>query len=249
MPVLVSGSTSKSQFESTHFDLLPATLNFQVAAANALLGGTLTDEDIRDVAGAPSGSTVDVQDVSRWGPTGEDRPPPGLYFLTSHPQFIDGSNAIGICLDPALGYFVYIKDVFFNDAAPSGMGAVALAKVVRFCLRNGIVGIGLYGAGGRRWINIQKGSVDTGKRWIGYYFWARCGFDMQLLAQDLTLITEFRHPSHLSSCRRVSDVLQDPDGPQWWQTCGSGHFMTFDTSSSTSRSVVTLEAYMALKGV
>jgi hypothetical protein len=252
MPVILGGGVVKSRMERQEFDSTPAIFsNFTASAFNALLGGAsnLSDEDIRELAGAPSGSSVEMHDVKVWGPTGVDRPPPGLYLYTRHPHIIDRANVVGICHDPAIGYFVYIKDVFYNDRAAAGVGAVTLARIVRFCLRYSVRGIALYGAGGRTWQTQTNPANNKAFRWVGYYFWPRCGFDAELQPADRPLLQYFAHPSHLSGCARISDVLQGKEGPEWWRVCGDGSFMAFDSSGTASPSVTALEGYLAAKGL
>jgi hypothetical protein len=248
LPVILTAAKPKSNFEVTHFDNQPAFLNFTAQAFSTALGGatSLSDEDIRNLAGAPSGSKIDMHLVTQWSDTGDDRPSPGLYLSVTHPQIIDGCNLIGLCHVPGVGYHVYIKDVFFNDYAAPGVGGLACARVVRFCLATGVREIRLLAAGGRTWPDIPNGQ---GKRWLGYYFWARCGFDMDLLSDDVRLGGEFRYPSTLSGCIRVSQLLQANGGVDWWKVCGTGNFMAFDSSSEKSASVYTLEAYLAQKGL
>lgn len=252
MPVIIGGGVNKSQFEVAQFDSVPAILTFTTQALNSVLGGntSLVEEDVRDLAGAPSGSSIEMKQMVNWGPTGEDRPPPGLYFFVRHSQIINGANKIGLCFEPGYGVYVYIKDIFFNDHAPAGVGALSLAKIVRFCLRFGLPSIGLYAAGGRLWQDIihQPTGASMG-RWMGYYFWARCGFDMELLPHDSDLFSEFRYPANLAGCARVSQVLKEAGGVDWWRVCGSGSFMGFDTSSDKSQSIARLEAYLAEKGI
>lgn len=237
---------TKSLHEQQQFDSSPAVINHKTGAQSisAILNqpNPFSDDDIRELAGAPAHGIIDYQDVPAWGNTGYDQPLPGLYFFSKHSVYITGVNRIGLCFTPPLGYVAYIKDVFFNKQAPIGMCAIMLARIVRFCLRFNITRIRLLAAGGREWETQPFG------RWGGYYAWARLGFDMNLLPPDLLLATHFPYfPSHLSGCGTVQEVVQNEEGRDWWKMCGTGDFMEFD-SSPASPALATLDAYLGTKG-
>lgn len=251
MPVVLKNN--KSAFEQEHFDRHPAVVDFPLQHLQQHLNQPVCfdDNDIRNLAGAPCGSRIACKYVASWSDSGDDRPKPGLYFLVRHPAIINGNNAIGLCWGgPGIGYTIYIKDVFFNGQAAAGIGPLALAKIVRFCLQFDIRKIELLAAGGRTWPDIRNaGGVSLG-RWAGYYFWARCGFDMPLQAQDRSLFQYFqRHPAHLINCTNVRDVIKEISGREWWKVCGTGCFMEFDCTTPRTASVQMLEAYLAEKGI
>ncbi|MBB5542832.1 hypothetical protein A8H39_05350 [Paraburkholderia fungorum] len=252
MPVVIPSNAAKSQFEQTNFDTSPALTPNAKAAMLGNPGIFPTVSDVLDLAGAPTGSTVDAQLMRNWGYQGADKPPPGLYFFVSHPTWITGQNIIGIVNDNG-GYAIYIKDVAFNDAAPPNMGAILTAKIARFCMRRKIRRIQLLAAGGRFWPD---------ERWLGYYAWARYGFDMDLskameddygnpepftCASDLAPFFPCR-PADLANCRTVQDVLQAKHGKEWWKICGNGWFMDFDCSPIRA-SVAALESYCKEKNI
>jgi hypothetical protein len=234
----------KSTFETAHFDGSPATVVHGTPNLVQLLGAAVfSDDDIRELSGAPSNARVEYRLMTQWQDVGDDLPPPGLYFFVTHPTWILHQNAIGLCADGPGKFMVYIKDVFLTDTAPQSLGAVLFKRVVRFCIRYGVGRIRLFGAGGRLWRGNGIG------RWAGYYSWPRYGFDMELRADDKALIPHFPHvPSHLGACARVQEVLKGADGKEWWKLCGNGDFMEFDCSPG-SVSLVTLEAYLIGKGV
>jgi hypothetical protein len=250
MPVILSNQQARSNFERDNFDLTPAHLNFSPADVNKFVAasGTFSADDILLLSGAPCGATVHIREVKKWSSTGDDRPLPGLYFFTAHSSFIKGENAIGLCYTPGFGYSIYIKDVFFTSTAPAGLAAAAFARIVRLCLAKGIAKITLFAAGGRLWPSTVD---ENGKsvRWGGYYFWARCGFNMQLEPEDVVLKQYFKHPGYLSACNDVRGVIRDKTGIEWWKVCGNGNFMNFDCSSGSTASVLALEQYLHEKRI
>lgn len=150
----------KSTFEKNYFDSAPATIVHRGVDIDQYLGVSvpLSDDDIRNVCGAPSGSRISYDLVTRWGNTGADRPPAGIYFKVEHQTFIQGENCIGICfVAPSNQLLIYIKDIHFSAAAPAGMAAILVARIARFCLRFGISKIRLLAAGGRLWPNMRPG--------------------------------------------------------------------------------------------
>ena len=236
--------SNKSIFEVQHFDTNPARVIHgtpRVGNLPVIGGNQFTDADIRDICGAVGGSTITYKVETAQRNLGSDIVPPGLYFRVTHPRYIGHANEIGLYLKAPGVYAIYIKDVDLLTVAPKGMGAIVLAKIVRFCLRNNISTIRLLGAGGRLWPDKTAGA-----RWWGYYAWARYGFDMKLLKNDLDLMRGFPNfPWNLSACTTVQAVVQDIAGREWWKTCGNGWFMEFDCSSSASIGCVTLENYLA----
>ena len=252
MPVILSNQVGKSSFEQAYFDtssrLTPAAIQF-LQANSTLFSGSLAD--IQHLTGAPTGSEIDIRFKPVWGNTGADRPPPGLYFFVTHPTFIDGENVIGLVNDNGrLG--IYIKDVNLTDQAPSGMGALIVAKIVRFALRRGAAKIRLLAAGGRYW--PPKGN---GSEWVGYYSWARYGFNMPMSqaiedpagtpiagTENSALAPFFPvRPPNLPNCATVQDVLEVTGGKDWWKFCGNGWFMEFDCSTAASASIAALEDF------
>ncbi|UZU14155.1 hypothetical protein [Burkholderia pseudomallei] len=258
MPVILTNQTGKSMFEQAYFDASPTLTSnaTQFLQANSqLFAASLAD--IQDLAGAPSGSEIDIAVVPAWGKTGADRPPPGLYFSVTHPTFIASKNVIGLVNDRGrLG--IYVKDVDLTDKAPTGMGALIVAKMVRFALRQGAANIRLLAAGGRYW--PPKGN---GAEWSGYYAWARYGFNMSMAqplehpagtpiagTENAALTPFFPHrPPNLANCGTVQDVLKENGGKDWWKSCGNGWFMEFDCSSATSASVAALEDFCKEKSI
>jgi len=258
MPVILSNQVNKSKFEQVYFDASPsltAAATQFLQANSGLFAASMAE--IRDLTGAPTGSEIDVQFKTQWGNTGADRPPPGLYFFVTHPTFIDRENVIGLVNDNGqLG--IYIKDVNLTDRAPSGMGALIVAKIVRFALQRGAAKIRLLAAGGRYW--PPKGN---GAEWLGYYAWARYGFNMAMSqtledpagtplpgTENAALVPFFPvRPPNLTNCTTVQDVLKETGGKDWWKFCGNGWFMEFDCSSATSASVTALEDFCKEKSI
>ena len=250
MPVILPNQHARSSFERDHFDLSPARLTFAPSEVDKFVGsqGSFSRDDILLLSGAPCGATVRIGEKKVWVGTGDDRPLPGLYFFTAHSSFIKGENAIGLCYTHGVGYSIYIKDVFFTSGAPEGLAAAAFARIVRLCLDKGIPKISLFAAGGRLWPSTVNENGQPA-RWGGYYFWARCGFNMPLEPEDIIFKKEFLHPFYLSACNDVRAVIQDKSGIEWWKVCGNGSFMDFDCSSATTASVLALEQYLHEKGI
>lgn len=245
---------ASSAFERIHFDSAPITVDRNGIDIHRLVGFPLADDDIAQLAGAPGGATVICEYKPTWtrAETGSDRPDPGLYFYVYHP-FISGKNCIGLCLIAYSGvpahFRLYVKDVsIVAGGAPQGLAGTMIARMARACLRLGISEMRLFAAGGRLWRDMAPG-----KRWGGYAAWARYGFDMPLIAQDVALLQEFPYfPAHLMGpppCATVQDVVKTGHGMDWWKLCGTGHFMLFDCSNASSASIAILDAALAAKGI
>lgn len=246
--------SAASAFERLHFDSAPVLVDRNGLDIPTLVGYPLSDDDIAQLSGAPGGAKVVCVYKPYWFPkdVGADRPDPGLYFYVSH-AYIPGHNCIGLCLVSAAGgarqFRLYVKDVsFVKGTAPVGLAGAMIARMARGCLRLGVDSMKLLAAGGRLWNDSLPG-----QRWTGYSAWARYGFDMPLIPQDLALLQDFPHfPAHLSGpppCGTVQEVVKTADGMDWWKMVGNGHFMTFDCSNFLSASVAVLDSALAAKGI
>ena len=215
-------------------------LNYNGCDIKSLLGKPLNESTLKRLIGAPFDSVVSLSYQQQ---TSES--PEGLYFDIRHRMY--DLLIVGITRTPA-GPVLFLNDVYMSKAAPKGLGTIMLARMVRTCLQLGFVEIKLLAAGGRLW------SGYSGKRWNGYYSWARMGFDMELNPADMknyfgvdphaTLISHFcKFPENLQKCSTVQDIMTLQGGLDWWKTCGSGWYMTFDCRNKNTASIKHFEKY------
>jgi hypothetical protein len=240
-----------SAFERVHFDCaapLSCKVNRKGVDVRSALGRDLTDFEIIFLCGAPRDSQIDVTLISNpadFGNVGDDTPPPGLYFYIYNVYFL-APTVIGIFKDAALAATaLYVKDVNLQDAAPTGLGARMLARMMTAAHLLGMSYAAMLAAGGRTWPDMRA----PGVRWTGYNAWPRMGFDTLLTKANREMHQHFTHvPRGLSSCTTVQSVLKLSYGKEYWRLAGDGSRMKFDLTTSTSESFNTLNAYLKEKG-
>jgi hypothetical protein len=238
-----------SEVEERFFDSSTIEVDWQGIAPASYVGISLTDDQVKLLSGAPSGSKVTVKyrsaaDWQREG-TGADRPPPGLYFYITGPGIMPhAQNVVGIYQNADSTAGLYLKDIMLSDSLPEGAAGRMLVRMARAGVELGIKELRLLGAGGRSWP-----SMLGAERWKGYTAWPGYGFDMPLHQLTKGIVGQFpHHPPGLGSCYTVGDVLARPDGGLFWRIVGDGWFMTFDLTSKDTSSVRTLLAKVQRKG-
>jgi hypothetical protein len=237
-----------TEFELTHFNSATVTVNTSGLNFQALLGMSLTNEQIKKIAGAPSGSTITPYRLGQAVTKGTEDIPPGVYFKVENANYIRSANKIGIYRASDVNYGIYINSVDFKSGGPKGMAARMLAVVIRQALAIGNINVlRLYAAGGRSWPPLNP---NTKERWGGYYAWPLYGFDMELPRHTLELAKEFPHyPEEIRTRRKVSEVLKCQGGKEYWRIVGDGDYMEFDLSSGSTPSVAILDTFLKEKQI
>ncbi len=251
---------------ATHFDPSKSlVIGYNQTVLLQCLGTTLTEAEIIQLAGAPIGSEVTMQEVAKAEePPGEFDPPqkkeviPGGVLLTvTNQHYIETKNEVILFNDDDAPHpdsiSIYIKLVRLQDRRTQGFGHLPKgigALMVRSML-DGVRGLinfprpfwqmSMFAAGGRNWGNMDP----SGRRWAGYAVWPKYGFDMPLHDFTTGLFHEFPYfPGNLAACRTVSEVLGlVPGGPDFWAIVGDGWYMNFNMSPHSS-SETCLAAYL-----
>lgn len=160
-----------------------------------------------------NGSRVHAQMINEWGP---DDAPPGLYVNVINGQVIQGKNKTVVFAEEDEGSGLFIEalhiDHFFllEHKTVAGLGTVAFSLCAITAHLAGFAHIRLIAGGGK----------GANRKYIGYRFWPKLGFNAPLEDGETLGIP------HLVDCRTVQDVIeQDED---WWRANGAQRLMTFD---------------------
>lgn len=81
--------------------------------------------------------------------------------------------------------------------------------------------------------------ADDRKKRNGYYTWVRLGFDKRLTSEE-----QSRLPPQFSHLTCLSDLIEQPEGRNWWNEHGFASLVTFNTSLG-SRSMQLLQKALA----
>ncbi|MEN2427239.1 hypothetical protein AA0N74_14405 [Chromobacterium vaccinii] len=233
------GIKTISYFESQHFGN-NNSISRGINLNSYLPPLGLTDDEIILLSGAPSDHAITVSYLSSadWRKSFDgDKPRPGIYFEVTGPMIeINQKHRVGVCKTKQGGLVLYLKDIFFSDSAPKGLGGVMLKRMVRAASELNFTHIELLAAGGRLYRDVPG---RPGKRYAGYYTWAKYGFDRDLSVHDLDIAQHFpHHPSGLSKCNKVQQILKLKDGHEYWKVVGDAGFMKFTLRSPSSERVL-----------
>lgn len=233
----------QGSFEKRHFDSTLVRVNRNGIDVMAVLGTPLDDLTIAELSGAPTGSEIELYELSpEMAFNEEDDVPPGLYFRVKNPQYILSENRVGIYApeeapDDRLGLYIDLVD-FMDRRAPGskaekGLAARMIGNIVRAALRTDIFSVlRLLAAGGR--LSDDRPDVP-GERWGGYFVWPNYGFNMPLLDETLDIFSAFPHyPKGLFDCNTVRDVLELDGGREFWRYTGDGFYMEFELAIGSS---------------
>ncbi len=239
---------TNTQFEQQHFDLKSCTVLSHRGNIGHFLGVALSDQQLIQLAGAPSYSTIEVIEKPTWSaaelPDGE-QVPPGLLLRVHNGQYLEQANEMVIFRDEAANrYSVYLKLIMFQSDI-KGLAARMLAIIVRAARQlPNARRLMLQAAGGRRWP-----AQPSGKRWGGYMAWPTYGFDMELLQDTRAMAQHFPYiPEKISACNSVSAVLKLSGGREYWRLVGDGDYMEFDLANN-SPSLTTLDQFLQRTGL
>lgn len=225
----------KAQGGTSHDGLFRDEVPAAVQIRPAIDSQVLDDWQLQDLCMCPVGGTVTTAASATSG-----------YFQINgkHPTLIKRGrkNEARIQQDPGGFHYLWIEWVMFDDTAPMGIGPCALLRAAEAAARLGLREIRLTAGGGHGQKLALKGKVWN-EPMIGYYVWARFGFDAPL---EPVMLQETVKHSNLAHCQSVLDII-DAD-PTWWNDHGDGCEMTFDLSEN-SRSWQTLQHYLQQKGL
>lgn len=182
--------------------------------SQALFGRELAPGEWAEAIGAPEGASVRVVAEGDM-----------VKVLASHPLVV-GHMDRRFCRDEDGA--VVVRNEFFRaqDFAPPGFGTGVFARQVAALTGLGVARIEAEIAGA------------PGSPYVGYYAWARMGFDAPLTA------AEQRHlPPHLAGAQTLHALLTRDGGVAYWKRHGSGREAVFDLSAESVHRVI-LERYL-----
>lgn len=198
------------------------------AESKKIFGRDLSDQDYRDLAGAPHGVRMTIKKMG--GPNG------GLMIV---------SNGSGYSSERALkridGKLVLQNDLFVTSKLPKGSGTTMFAKQVDSATRLGVDRIEVEEAAG------YGPKTSWGKRtpatYNGYYTWARLGYEGEARVKS----DESRKAlaSYMDSSGNVSipKMMSTAEGRKAWRDYGSDWSGNFDLKKG-SYSQRVLDAYL-----
>ena len=129
---------------------------------------------------------------------------------------------------------LFLRNEFFqlSGDAPEGIGLVSFVRQVVAARELDFAFIRTY----------AEGSVDDPDGFIGYYVWARFGFNAPLEKDEITTL-----PEEYEECRDLNDLMLR-GGHEWWRQNGSARDMIF-LLSEEEPSLTVLRNYLMEKGV
>jgi GNAT superfamily N-acetyltransferase len=178
-------------------------IHYQVGAqflAQQLFGPFITDEEIGALAGALDGAAVQVSVRKTW-----------LFLDVSDPLRF-ASYQTSIRIDDSGALYAYIHDVHTKPSQQKqGWGARAFRRQVEAAQRLGVQRFELFAAG-------HPGDRSD----IGYYVWARFGFNAPLRADEKSTLPDY--------WRDITDINQliRRGGQKWWWANGDFREMVFE---------------------
>lgn len=196
------------------------------ALAAQFFGRNLTDEDLACAVGALDGAKVIVRKKK-----GADE----LRIEIQHPQIQDQQRWVRRTPQGELVIFNY--RFYKKRGAPSGLAVTSLLRQIEAARALGVTRLETFAAG-----NFLSAQESDGE--IGYWLWAKLGFDTPLSAYYQQLAMET--PS-LVGAKTLNEIILRPGGEEWWYSVGAGTKMIFELSSHSSMMRV-LRTYLRQKG-
>lgn len=114
-----------------------------------------------------------------------------------------------------------VRNLYFEKKPWGGShtGLRSLLAQITGCQELGIKRISTYAAGT---------AFDRDFGYIGYYIWARLGFQADLTSEEIQSL-----PRYLASCRTLNEVMLRR-GHRWWQEAGTAREMFFEVTPNSS---------------
>lgn len=158
--------------------------------------------------------------------------PLGNGFLSTarHKYLVEQTRIGGSAAD--LGLFITNEFFGLTGDAPEGTGLICFIRQVVAAKELGFTFIRTY----------AEGYFDDPDHYIGYYVWARFGFNAPLETTELKVL-----PQELKNCEDLNDLMVR-GGHEWWRRNGSARDMIFSLSED-ELSLTVLRNYLAEKEV
>jgi hypothetical protein len=191
-----------------------------------IFGRPVTEGELSALAGAPSGSRVEIE------AKGQHK----FEIYVEHPALREMTRIVEKEAD---GKLVVTNEIFRIREEHQGgkMGLNAFAREVEQAQK---LGVDRIETGATR----HRHDLDpaTGKeKYAGYYVWPRFGYDGALA--DATLQELAAGPDSLRGATRVSELMATPEGRSWWKENGRTIDITFDVKKG-SHSLAVLDNYL-----
>jgi hypothetical protein len=184
----------------------------------AFFGAAVPDNKLASLVGALDGSIIEI------APLGE-----GFISRARHQYLIEQIRIGG---GGEAGLFLTNEFFQLTGDAPEGTGLISFIRQVTAARDLGFTFIRTY----------AEGSVSDPDGFIGYYVWARFGFNAPLEEHEIENL-----PPELGKCRDLNDLMMR-GGQEWWRQNGSGRDMIFLLSDG-ELSLTVLGNYLADKEV
>jgi hypothetical protein len=215
-------------------DALPPGVTVDMPSQPLTIGGmTLRPNDIAGLAGAQPNTRVIARSVQGRQPLVEIR--------SDNPSLFNGNPTVSIKVNEQTSRpYLSIDSLNLKDKQ-RGTGLRVFWQITSKAKELGIDQIQTYALGN---YNAMRSGRDT-----GYYAWPRYGFDgpLQQWERDV-LKKQTKLPDSARNAITIQDLMQTPEGREWWKLHGSDREMEFDTRPG-SRSQQVLARYRREKGV
>lgn len=168
-------------------------------ATEVLFGRALSDRELQELLGAPSGAHVMV-DALRSGV---------LSFHVTHALYEQPQRGY-ILTHPNGNRFIQLELYHLRKSAPAGMGARFWSQMIDKARELGLQAI-----------YIPHAARTS--QMIGYYVWPRFGADAKI-----PIDKQRELPEELRAAERLSDLMKTAHGRLWWKANGTSIACTFD---------------------
>ncbi len=196
------------------------------ALAEQFFGRNFADQELACAVGALDGTKVIVRKKK-----GVDE----LRIEIQHPQIQDQQRWVRRDQQGVLIIFNY--RFYKKRGAPAGLALTSLLRQIEGARALGVKRLETFAAG--NFLSAQEAGGE-----IGYFLWAKLGFDALLpeTYQQLAAST----PA-LIGVTTLNEVMDRPGGEEWWHSVGAGMKMVFELSPHSSMMAV-LRQYLRRKG-
>jgi hypothetical protein len=180
-------------------------------------------ETITQLCGAPVGSEIRLSSDGQ-----------ALFFEVSGSSYLVQPAKVSVRRDMYERPYLHIDLVYLAAAAPDGLAAAMLWRMVRACHALNIPRITLQAVGGRK-----MASLADGQRVLGHYVWPRYGFAGRVqAASDVEFFRQFPYfPSGVAdgAVDSLLELFEQPGGRQFWLVAGETRSLSFEVEPNSPR--------------
>lgn len=185
----------------------------------SFFGGEIPERKLAALVGALDESVIEITPLGN-----------GFLSTTRHKYLIEQTRIGGSDVD----FGLFITNEFFQltGDAPEGTGLISFIRQVVAAKELGFSFIRTY----------AEGYFDDPDQYVGYYVWARFGFNAPLEEAEIEVL-----PQELENCADLNDLMMR-GGHKWWRRNGTARDMIFSLSED-ELSLTVLRNYLAEKEV